>query len=89
MNYKITDVENIHYPDNIGINSLELADGIKELLTNYEFTLSGLLNIPSSELAEFLDIDRYIAEIIGYTATKLSNIDNASKKLQTKNCIAF
>ena len=34
-------IRNIYfYPDGIAINSLELADGIKELLNNYEFTLN-------------------------------------------------
>jgi hypothetical protein len=77
------------YPDNIGISSLELADGIKELLTNYEFTLNELLNMPSSELAEFLGIDKYVAQIIDRAATKQSNIDNTSEKLQTKNYITL
>ena len=76
-----------NYSDNIAINSLEIADGLKELLTKYHFTLNELLSIPSTELAEFLGIDRYIAQIIGSAATKLSNnIDNANEKLQTENC---
>jgi hypothetical protein len=79
-----------NYSDNIAINSLEIADGLKELLTKYDFTLNELLSIPSSELAEFLGIDMYIAQIIGSAATKLSNnIDNINEKLeklQTDNC---
>jgi hypothetical protein len=75
-----------NYSDNIAINSLEIADGLKELLTKYDFTLNELLSIPSSELAELLGIDRYIAQIIGSAATKLSNnIDNVDEKLQTEN----
>ena len=70
-------IKKIHnYSDNIAINSLEIADGLKELLTKYDFTLNELLSIPTTELAEFLGIDRYIAQIIGGAATKLSNIDN-------------
>ncbi len=45
--------------------------------------------MPSSELAEFLGIDRYIAQIIGGAARKLSNIDNANDKLKTENYITF
>src|SRR5919112_6476657 len=76
-----------NYSDNIAINSLEIADGLKELLTKYGFTLNELLSIPSSEIAEFLGIDMYIAQIIGSAATKLSNnIDNINEKLQTDNC---
>lgn len=79
-----------NYSDNIAINSLEIADGLKELLTKYDFTLNELLSIPSTELAEFLGIDRYIAQIIGSAATKLSNnIDNANEKLQTENYSTF
>jgi hypothetical protein len=83
--------EKIHnYSDNIAINSLEIAVGLKELLTKYNFTLNELLSIPSTELAEFLGIDRYIAQIIGSAATKLSNnIDNVNEKLQTENYSPF
>ena len=76
--------------ENIAINSLEIADGLKELLTKYDFTLNELLSIPTTELAEFLGIDRYIAQTIGSAATKLSNnIDNANEKLQTENYSTF
>lgn len=79
-----------NYSDNIAINSLEIADGLKELLTKYDFTLNELLSIPTAELAEFLGIDRYIAQIIGSAATKLSNnIDNGNEKLQTENYSTF
>jgi hypothetical protein len=40
------------YPDDIAINSLDIADGLKELLIKYGFTLEALSNMPSSELAE-------------------------------------
>jgi hypothetical protein len=79
-----------NYSDNTAINSLEIADGLKELLTKYDFTLNELLSIPSTELAEFLGIDKYIAQIIGSAATKLSNnIDNANEKLQTEKYSTF
>jgi hypothetical protein len=79
-----------NYSDNIAINSLEIADGLKELLTKYDFTLDELLSIPTTELAEFLGIDRYIAQIIGSAAMKLSNnIDNVNEKLQTESYSTF
>jgi hypothetical protein len=77
------------YSDNIAINSLDIADGLKELLTKYGFTLNELLNMPSSGLAEFLGIDKYVAQIIGSAAMKLSKIDKVSYELQTKNYITF
>ena len=79
-----------NYSDNIAINSLEIADGLKELLTKYDFTLNELLSISSSELAEFLGIERYIAQLIGSAAAKLSNnINNVNEKLQTENYCTF
>jgi hypothetical protein len=57
------------------------------MITNYKITDVGN-NTMSSELTEFLGIDRYIAQIIGSAATKLSsNIDNVNEKLQKKNYI--
>lgn len=81
------------YPDNVAINSLDIADGLKELLIKYGFTLEVLSSMPSSELAEFLGIDKYIAQIIGSAVVNLSN-DNcrlydtsSSANLQTRNFI--
>lgn len=78
---------NYIYHDSTFINSLDIADGLKKLLTKYGFTLNELLNMPSSELAEFLGIDKYVAQIIGRAATNLSNIDKASDELQTEDYI--
>jgi hypothetical protein len=78
-----------NYPDSSAINSLDIADGLKELLNKYGFTLNELLNMPSSELAEFIGIDKYVAQIIGNAATRLSNIDKVDEELQTENYITF
>jgi hypothetical protein len=78
-----------NYPDSSAINSLDIADGLKELLNKYGFTLNELLIMPSSELAEFIGIDKYVAQIIGSAATRLSNIDKANEKMQTENYITF
>ena len=84
---------NYIYPDYVTINCLDIADGLKELLIKYGFTLDELSSMSSSELAEFLGIDQYIAKIIGSAAIKLSNdsytrYNAASGKLQTGNCIS-
>ena len=80
------------YPDNVTINPLDIADGLKELLIKYGFTTEVLLSIPSSELAEFLGIDKYIAQLISSAAVKLSNDSYApcyrsNTNLQTGNSI--
>lgn len=84
---------NYIYPDYVTINCLDIADDLKELLIKYGFTLDELSSMSSSELAEFLGIDQYIAKIIGSAAIKLSNdsytrYNAASGKLQTGNCIS-
>ncbi len=67
-----------NYYDKVAINSLDIADGLKELLIKYGFTLEELLNMSPSELAESLGIDKYIAQIIESAAAKLSNDNYAS-----------
>ena len=67
------------YPNNVAsINSLDIADGLKELLIKYGLTTEVLSSMPSSGLAEFLGIDKYIARLIGIAAVKLSNDSYAS-----------
>ena len=48
------------------------------MLIEHRFTLEELLNISSSELAELLGIDKYIAQIIESAVAKLSNNNYAS-----------
>jgi N-acetylglucosamine-6-phosphate deacetylase len=78
-----------NYPDSSAINSLDIADGLKELLNKYGFTLNELLNMPSSELARIIGIDKYVAQITGNAATRLTNIDKANEEMQTENYITF
>ena len=60
------------YSDKVAINSLDIADGLKEMLIEHG------LNISSSELAELLGVDKYIAQIIESAVAKLSNNNYAS-----------
>ena len=60
-------------PNNIIINSLDLANSLKELLVKYRYTLEELSSMPFSKLAEFLGIDLYVARIICTAARKLSD----------------
>jgi hypothetical protein len=78
---------NIIYPNDVIINSLDIADGLKDLLIKYRFTLELLLTISPSELSEILGIDKYIAKVICDAARKLSNDCIPHKTLQTVNGI--
>ena len=80
---------NKNYPDSSAINSLDIAGGLKELLNKYGFTLNELLNMPSSEIPRIIGIDKYVAQITGNAATRLSNIHKANEEMQTENYITF
>jgi hypothetical protein len=72
--YNNSNNNNTHnYSDKFSIDSLDIADGLKELLIKHEFTLEKLSDMPSSELAELLGIDKYIAHIINSAMARLCN----------------
>jgi hypothetical protein len=73
------------YPNNVTINSLDTADGLKELLTKYGLTFEELLTMPISELAERLSVDLYIASIICDAAKKLSSSNNLEERIEHVN----
>ena len=74
------------YPDNVAINSLDIADnGLKDLLIRYGFTLEVLLNIPSSELSKFLGIGNYIAQLTSSAVVRLSNENSAVYDISNAN----
>jgi hypothetical protein len=74
------------YPDNVSINSIDIADGLKELLIKYGFTTKGLSSLPSSELAEFLGIDKYIVQLISSAAVNYLSIAMLHMKDQSPIC---
>jgi DNA integrity scanning protein DisA with diadenylate cyclase activity len=46
------------------IDQLEIADGLKQLLSSKDFTLKSMLNASASDLAKILGIDEYVAKIV-------------------------
>lgn len=58
--------------DNDGIDLLDIADGLKELLRKNKFTIDKLLTMSSSELTDVLGIDVYVVKIIVESAKKIS-----------------
>jgi hypothetical protein len=81
INYFTANNNDHIYPENVAINSLSIADGLKELLIKYAFTLEELSTMSTSELAEFFGIDLYVAEIICNAARKLSNCSNLEERI--------
>ena len=74
VHYSSTDLQNIkeHLIAIDIINQLDLADGLKGLLISNRFTLRSLLNTSTSELAEILAIDGYVAKLISDAAKKMA-----------------
>jgi len=54
----------IHKPHFDDINRMFIADGVKELLIEYGFTVERLRRLSTSDLASILRIDEYVAKII-------------------------
>jgi hypothetical protein len=46
------------------VKELEIADGLKELLIDYDFIRRRILKLQSADLASILGIDKYVAKII-------------------------
>ena len=52
------------------INQLDIADGLKELLTSKRITLKSLQSTSASDLAKILGTDEYVAKIVHDAATR-------------------
>jgi hypothetical protein len=55
-----------------GINVLNIADGLKELLRSNKLMLDTLVSLAPSELADIVGIDGYVAKIICDCAKNIS-----------------
>ena len=85
INYYSANNKDYIYNDNAIIKSLDIADGLKELLIKYELTLQDLLAISISDLAQYLGIDLYVANIISNAAKKYSSSNNLEERIARNN----
>jgi hypothetical protein len=60
--------------DNDGIDVLDIADGLKELLRRKKMTLDALIQLSQSQLADILGIDGYVAKIICESAKSKASL---------------
>ncbi|MDQ3838420.1 MAG: hypothetical protein M3297_04040 [Thermoproteota archaeon] len=58
------------FDSNDGIDILDIADGLKELLRRNKLTFDTLVSLAPSELADIVGIDGYVAKIICDCAKK-------------------
>ena len=85
LNYYSANNKDRIYNDNAIINSLDIADGLKELLIKYELTLEDLLTMSISDLAQYLGIDLYVANLISNAAKKYSSSNNLEERIVQNN----
>ena len=58
--------------NNIAVNQLDIADGLKELLITHNLlSLESILKLSPADLASILGIDQHVGEIISAAAKKL------------------
>jgi hypothetical protein len=57
-----------------GIDVLDIADGLKELLRRKKMTLDALIQLSQSQLADILGIDGYVAKIICESAKSKASL---------------
>ena len=48
----------------VDIMGMPIADGLKELLMNYELTRNDIVDYSIGDLADLLNIDEYVAKLI-------------------------
>ena len=64
----------------LDIHTLEIADGLKDVLVYSDFTIESLLKHGPSKIASIMGIDLYVAEIIFNAAKKAAKSDGFVQK---------
>jgi hypothetical protein len=49
---------------NDGVQGLDIADGLKQLLTDADFTIDSIIGLGYQEVSEILHIDPYVGKLI-------------------------
>ena len=79
VNEKLDVLDSKRNPDfdkDDGIDNLDIADGLKEVLRTNKLTLDTLVTISPSELADILGIDEYVSKIVYESAKKKLSLDS-------------
>ena len=63
------------------INGLDIADGLKELLTSSSFTVRSLLNASESDFA-VLGIDHYVGKLVRDAVKKVIRLEHSIVELK-------
>ena len=61
-----------------GVQELDIADGIKQLLTDADFTIESIIDLGYQEVSETLHIDPYVGKLIVEAAQDIVQERNPS-----------
>ena len=66
------------------VQELDIADGLKQLLTDAGFTIESLIRLGYQELSEMLNIDPYVGKLIVEAAQNVIQERNQREIMVTK-----
>ena len=66
------------------VQELDIADGLKQLLTDAGFTIESLIRLGYQELSEMLNIDPYVGKLIIEAAQNVMQERNQREIMVTK-----
>ena len=69
---------------NEGVQELDIADGLKQLLTDADFTIDSIIDLGYQEVSETLHIDPYVGKLIVEAAQDIIQERNPSNDISEK-----
>ena len=69
---------------NDGVQELDIADGLKQLLTDADFTIESIIDVGYREVSETLHIDPYVGKLIVEAAQDI--VQETTTKIYQNNC---
>jgi hypothetical protein len=64
-----------------GVEEMDIADGLKQLLTDADFTIESIIGLGYQEVSEMLHIDPYVGKLIVEAAQDIIQERNPSQNL--------
>jgi hypothetical protein len=66
---------------NDGIQELDIAEGLKQLLNDAKFTIESILDLGYRDVSEKLNIDLYVGKLIVQAAQNVTQARNFSQEI--------
>ena len=69
---------------NEGVQELDIAEGLKQLVTDADFTIESIIDLGYREVSETLHIDPYVGKLIVEAAQDIIQERNPSNDISEK-----